>query len=236
MHRFEEESSVRILLIDNHVLFREGLRHILQQLPGGVDEILETESFADGLKLAGQHPGPDMVLLELESPGSDGVLSVRFFHQRFPHIPLVVVSSEKNDRVIRKALAYGARGFVCKSSAGAVLLDAVNRALSESIYAKAQSLRQFSRMASHQNSRNEYGLTLRQMDILKHLAAGLSNKAIAVETDLADSTVKAHVAAVCKILRGKNRMDAVLIARRLGLVGMPDGADSAAHRGLQESQ
>ena len=216
---------MRILLIDNHALFREGLRHILRQMPGGVSEILEAGSFAEGLNLASQHPGLDLVLLELKSPGCNGAPSVRQFLRHYPHIPLVVVSSEENGNVIRKALSYGAMGFVCKSSSWAVLLSALKLTLSGSIYVPTQLLRQpgmaVCNKTSYSDNRcsnaNEYGLTLRQMDILMHLAAGLSNKCIAQKTNLAEGTVKTHVAAVCKTLRAKNRVNAVRVARQLGL-------------------
>ena len=232
---------MKILLIDNHVLFREGLRHILQQLPGGVDEILEAGNFADGLKLAGQHPGLDLALLELKSPGSDGASSVRLFRQRYPHIPLLLVSSEENSRTISKALNYGARGFVCKSSSGSTLLGSVGMALSGSIYAPTQLLRQPGAMPCNQSSRNdgrrsnvnEYGLTARQMDILGHLAAGFSNKDIARAANLAEGTVKVHVAAVCQILHAKSRIEAVLFAERIGLLDAADGAACSANHAFK---
>lgn len=218
---------MKILLIDNHALFREGLRCVLQQLPGGVDEILEAESFPDGLALAGQHPGLDLALLELKSPGSGGAISVRLFRQHYPHIPLVVVSGEEDGRVINSVLSYGASGFVCKSSTGATLLSALSLALSGSIYVPAQFLRRPGVAAGNKSSRddnrrsnNEYGLTARQMDILKYLTAGFSNKEIARVTDLAEGTVKAHVAAVCQNLRVKSRMEAIRVAKQLGLVNM----------------
>lgn len=230
---------MKILLIDHHALFREGLRCVLQQLPGGVSEILEAGSFPDGLKLAGQHPGLDLALLELKSPDCEGAISVRLFCQRYPHIPLVVVSSEEDAGIINSALSYGARGFVRKSSSGSTLLGAVELALSGNIYAPTQLLRQPGAAAWNKSSRNnnrrsnanEYGLTARQMDVLSYLAAGFSNKGIAKATNLADGTVKVHVAAVCQILRVKNRMEAVLIAKRLGLAGTPDGFASAVHDG-----
>lgn len=218
---------MKILLIDNHALFREGLRCVLQQLPGGVDEILEAESFPDGLALAGQHPGLDLALLELKSPGSGGAISVRLFRQRYPHIPLVVVSGEEDGHVINHVLSYGASGFVCKSSTGATLLSALSLALSGSIYVPAQFLRRPGVAAGNKSScddnrrsNNEYGLTARQMDILKYLMVGYSNKEIARVTDLAEGTVKAHVAAVCQILRVKSRMEATRVAKQLGLVDM----------------
>lgn len=216
---------MKILLIDHHALFREGLRQILRQLPGGVDEILEAGSFADGMRLAGQHPGLDLALLELKSPGSEGVIAVKHFRLRYPHIPLVVVSSEEDSRVIVDALSNGASGFVCKSSGGTTLLDALKLALSGSIHVPAQILRQPGIPAKNEDYRNgnrrsnsnEYGLTERHMDILRCLTAGLSNKEIARAINLAEGTVKVHVAAVFQILRVNNRMEAIQVARQLGL-------------------
>lgn len=224
-----KKNGMKVLLIDHHALFREGLRCVLQQLPGGVSEILEAGSFSDGLKLAGQHPGLDLALLELKSPGCEGAISVRLFRQRYPHIPLVVVSGEEDACIINSALSYGASGFVCKSSSGSTLLGALGLALSGSIYVPQQFLRRPGAAArnrkssedSRRSSANEHGLTARQMDILRYLTEGLSNKEIARVTDLAEGTVKAHVAAVCQALCVKSRMEAIRAARQLGLVDMP---------------
>lgn len=232
---------MKILLIDNHALFREGLRYVLQNLFGGVDEIFEAGNFTDGLKLAGQHSGLDMALLELKTPGSEGVISVKRFRQHCPHIPLVVVSSEEDSCVINKALSYGASGFVCKSSTGSVLLGALRLALSGSIYVPQQLLRQPGMAAgtkaidvrndNRRSNANEYGLTTRQMNVLEYLVAGLSNKDIAATTNLAEGTVKIHLAAVYQTLRVKNRMEAIRVAKQLGLAGMPDGiTDKTAGR------
>lgn len=223
---------MKVLLVDNHALFREGLRHILQQLCGDVGEILEAGSFPDGLKLAGQHPGLDLALLELKSPGSEGAVSVKHFHLRYPHIPLVVVSGEESDHTMSDALGYGARGFVHKSSSAAALLDALRRALSDSIYyVRSPGTANWNKNnpdGKRGPNANEHGLTARQMDILKYLAAGLSNKGIARATNLADGTVKLHVAAVCRALRANNRMEAVLVAERLGLTGTSCHAHASA--------
>lgn len=213
---------MKILLIDNHTLFREGLRCILQKLPGGVDMLLEAGSFREGLNLARRHPGLDLALLELKSPGSKGAISVKVFRQCCPHIPLVVVSREEDCRVVSKALGYGASGYVCKSDTSVMLLDAISQALSGSIYVPPQLLRQPDMEAREHNGAYNGGgecrLTPRQMDVLKHLAAGLRNKEIAEATHLADSTVKAHVASAYRILRVTNRLDATRVAMQLGIV------------------
>lgn len=216
---------MKILLIDGHALFREGLRHILQQLPGGVDKILEAGSFPEGLKLAERHPDLDLVLLELRSHGSEGAISVKLFCQRYPHIKVVVVSGEEDCRVIREVLAYGADGFVCKSSTEAALLNALNLALADSVFVPPQlSQRPVIKAGNRCGDKRytkakEHGLTARQMDVLRGLAAGLSNKEIAGKINLAAGTVKVHVAAVYQILGIRKRVEAAQVARHIGLAG-----------------
>jgi DNA-binding NarL/FixJ family response regulator len=221
---------MKILLVDDHALFRDGMRYVLQQLPEEV-EILEAGNFPDGLKLATQHPELDLALLDLNMPGSEGPISIRFFHQRYPHIPVVVISGEEGRGYMEKAMNYGAMGFVCKSSTASVMLSALNLVLSGGVYIPPQLLRQYGEVAGKEPDvtdrrslhTNEYGLTQRQMQVLTHLAAGLSNKEIAEAIHLAEGTVKIHVAAVYQTLRVNNRMEAVRMAEKLGLVGTPHG-------------
>lgn len=221
---------MKILLVDDHALFRDGMRYVLQQLPEAV-EILEAGNFPDGLKLATQHPELDLALLDLNMPGSEGPISIRFFHQRYPHIPVVVVSGEEGRGYMEKAMNYGAMGFVCKSSTASVMLSALNLVLSGGVYIPPQLLRQYGEVAGKEPDvtdrrslhTNEYGLTQRQMQVLAHLAAGLSNKEIAEAIHLAEGTIKIHVAAVYQTLRVNNRMEAVRMAEKLGLVGTPHG-------------
>lgn len=223
---------MKVLLIDHHTLFREGLRCVLRQLPGGVDEILEAENFSYGLKLAGQHTDLDLVLLELKTPGSGGAISVRIFRQRYPHIPVVVVTSEEDCSVMNKALSYGAGGFVCKSSTAAILISTLNHMLSGNIHVPLRPLQQHGIAAENRSdgndgrlwNANEYNLTARQMQVLKCLIAGLSNKEIAGTINLAEGTVKTHVATIYQVLRVNNRMEAMRAAKQLGLDSMFDEA------------
>lgn len=221
---------MKILLVDDHALFRDGMRYVLQQLSEEV-EILEAGNFPDGLKLVMQHPELDLALLDLNMPGSEGPISIRLFHQRYPHIPVVVVSGEDGRSYMEKVMNYGAMGFISKSSNAAVMLNALNLVLSGEVYIPPQILRQPRVIAGKEPDftdrrslcTNEYGLTHRQMQVLAHLAAGLSNREIAEAAHLAEGTVKIHVAAVYKILRVSNRMEAVRMAEKLGLIGTPRG-------------
>lgn len=221
---------MKILLVDDHALFRDGMRYVLKQLPEEV-EVMEAGNFQDSLKLAELYPELDLALLDLNMPGSEGPISVKYFHQRYPHIPVVVVSGEEDRGIMSKVMNYGAMGFVCKNATAAVMLGALNLILSGGIYIPAQILQQSDTPANtdagskdgRSMRTNEYGLTGRQMQVLTHLAAGLSNKEIAEAIHLAEGTVKIHVAAVYQTLRVGSRMEAVRVAEKLGLIG------SAAH-------
>jgi len=219
---------MKILLIDGHVLFREGLHHLLRQLSDGAVEILEAESFSEGLMLAKQHPDLSLALLELKSPGCKGALSIKHFRKFYAHFPLVVLSSEESPHVIKEVLSNGADGFVCKSSGGSTLLSALSSVLAGSVYVPNQLLHPSSIASDSENNgskdRNSntkgYGLTARQMEVLRCLSAGLSNKEIASTIHLAEGTVKVHVAGLYQTLRVKNRMEATRVAKQLGLIGM----------------
>ncbi|MDH2919527.1 MAG: response regulator transcription factor [Sideroxydans sp.] len=217
---------MKILLVDDHNLFREGMRYVLQQLQGGI-EIIEASNFVDALKQADLHPDLDLTLMDLNMPGSEGAVSVKFFHQRYPHIPLVIISGEEGRSLMEKVMSSGAMGFVCKSSTAPVMLSALNLVLAGGVYVPPQLLQHADGAPDGEPERrdkrsintNEYGLTARQMQVLKHIAEGMSNKEIAREIALAEGTVKIHVAALYQTLRVNSRMEAVRVASQLGLIG-----------------
>lgn len=217
---------MKILLVDDHALFREGMRYVLKQLPEAVN-VMEAGNFHDGLKLAERHPELDLALLDLNMPGSEGPISIKYFNQRYPHIPVVVVSGEEDRSIMGKVMSYGAMGFVCKNATAPVMLGALNLVLQGGIYIPPQILRQHEAAVEDEIKRadgrslhtNEYGLTPRQMQVLTHLATGLSNKEIARAINLAEGTVKIHIAALYQTLRVGSRMEAVRVAEKLGLIG-----------------
>lgn len=215
---------MKILIIDNHALFRDALRNLLQRSPAGFDEILEANSFQDGMTLTKQHPDLGMVLLEIKSPGCIGAASVEQFSLRYPDIPLVVVSSEEYGQVIKDALSNGARGFVCKSSTGVILLNALMYVIAGGIYIPPQMI-QPAGITFIDSSGNHIPtttaanrMTARQRQVLNYLANGSSNKEIANLLYLAEGTIKVHVASIFQTLRVNNRAQAVKAAEKLGLI------------------
>ncbi len=217
---------MKILLADDHALFREGMRYALQQLSDEV-EVLEVGNFQEALTKAADHPNLALALLDLYMPGSDGPKSVSYFHQRNPHIPVVVISGEEACSNMERVMNYGAAGFISKSSNVQTMLDALSVVLAGGVYVPPEILHRHAMDNGPLDKRslytNDYGLTPRQMEVLHHLCAGMSNKEIASTIHLAEGTVKIHVAAVYHTLKVSNRLEAVRAAEHLGLVGVPYG-------------
>lgn len=215
---------MKILAIDHHELFREGLGHVLQGLPGGGGQMMGAGEFFTGLVLMERRP--DLVLLEVNTPGCDGAASVKLLHQRYPLIPIVVVSSEEGVSVIKQALSYGASGYVCKSSSASTLLRALRLALDGSIYVPMQFLQRNGKPSESRNLSGDSGntnhekviLTKRQKQVLSLLIKGSSNKEIAEQINLTQGTVKVHVAALFQCLRVNKRTEAATVAKLMGLV------------------
>lgn len=221
---------MKIMLVDDHSLFREGLRYVLQQIPD-IDEVIEGENYYDALLLGERNPELELAILDLHMPGSEGPSSIRFFHNRFPHIPVMVISAEDDRSVIGRVLNSGALGYICKTASVSVLLNAVQQVLAGDIYVPPQ-MRSGMFLSVQENMddglqslqdrrrryTNEFGLTARQMDVLKYIARGLSNRQIAENMGLAEGTVKIHISGVFHTLKVKSRLEAVRIAEQIGLI------------------
>ena len=223
--------KLQVLLADDHALFRDGMRYVLQQLCEQVD-IICAGNFAETLKQAETNPGIDLALIDLNMPGSDGVASIRIFHQRFPGIPLVVVSGSEQRTEIECVMEYGAMGFISKMSSGKEMVNALRIVLDGDIYFAPQLLGNASTVLGQNGTAlgqasaetkssmpiNKHSLTKRQMEALQYLAEGLSNKEIALKMNLAEGTIKVHVAAIYQILQVSSRLDAVRRAKKMGLI------------------
>lgn len=216
--------KLQVLLADDHALFRDGMRYVLQQLSDQVD-IICAGDFVEALRQAETNPGIDLALLDLNMPGSDGVASIRIFHNRFPGIPLVVVSGSDQRSEIEWIMEYGAMGFISKMSTGKEMVSALRVVLNGDVYFPPQLLPHAGTSPCHSvlddkggTHPGNHGLTKRQMESLQYLAEGLSNKEIALKMNLAEGTIKVHVAAAYQVLQVGSRLDAVRKAQKLGLI------------------
>jgi two-component system, NarL family, nitrate/nitrite response regulator NarL len=218
---------MKILLCDDHALFRAGLALVLGELggPDGDVELLEAEACRAALALAGDHPDLDLVLLDLDMPGMDGLAGLRRFRSEHPALPVVVVSASERTADVRAALDGGASGFVPKQSSRAELLAALRLVLDGGRFVPPSALvpDASERAAGRQERRRERASTLteRQLHVLSLMARGLTNKEICGVLGIAEGTVKTHIAAIFETLDVTNRTEAAVMARELGLK-LPD--------------
>jgi len=217
---------VRILVADDHALFRDGLRYLLSRLGDDV-EMLEAKDCAEALARVAERSDLDLILLDLAMPGMDGLAGLRALRARNPAVPVVILSASEEPTDVRLALDGGAMGFIPKSSTSNVMLGALRLVLSGGVYVPPAFLDRFQtgRIPVATASLDVLGLTPRQHDVLRLLGRGQSNKEIARVLGLAEGTVKLHISAILRALGVDNRTQAVVTAARLlGLGGRGEGS------------
>jgi two-component system nitrate/nitrite response regulator NarL len=200
------------VIIDDHTLFRTGLKELLTGR--GLEILGMTGSADEAPELIEQHQ-PDIVLLDLRMGEVGGLDILEGIHQRTPdqRVVILTTSIEKSD--VLRALRLGASGYLLKDMDPDHLVDLLQRARQgETVVAQEFTglLARAAVVKDEKGSRNAYNLTPREMDILKHIARGESNKHIASELGIVDGTVKLHVRAVLKKLGVQTRVQAALLA------------------------
>ena len=206
---------MKILVADDHAMFRDGLRYVLARL--GDVEILEAKDCAQALTLVGSRSDLDLILLDLAMPGMDGLAGLHALRVCRPSVPVVILSGSEEPADVRRALDRGAMGFIPKSSSSSVMLGALRLVLSGGVYLPPAFLEhsQSGRSQTAAPSIETLGLTPRQHDVLRLLGKGQSNKEIARVLGLAEGTVKLHISAILRALGVGSRTRAVIAAARL---------------------
>jgi DNA-binding NarL/FixJ family response regulator len=226
---------MKLLVVDDHPVFRDGLAALLRQAADHT-VILQAPECATALKVAAEHADLDAVFVDLMMPGLSGDLAVREFGKRRPELPVIVLSSSENPSDVRRALKAGALGYIPKSASPQTLLSALQLVLSGNIYIPPL-LAHATQPQPDYNSTPQPPLAIsqltdRQIDVLRHLCTGLSNKEISARLGIAEKTVKAHVAAIFKTLNVVNRTQAAH-AVRAGQSGLAPisgrGSEFAVH-------
>ena len=220
MTEYRPYKIMKILIVDDHALFRGGLCHVLQYLDEQVD-VLEASNCDCAMQHVEANPDLDLVLLDLNMPGEDGFKGLHSFSTLYPTIPVVIVSASNRRRDIQRALDTGAMGFIPKESTSSVMLNALQLVLAGSIYLPP-SMAQQSNQYSKPTNDTVQTLTPRQLQVLSMVVQGHSNKVIAAQLDIAETTIKMHVTAILKSLGVSNRTQAAMAAEKLGLFLSPD--------------
>jgi DNA-binding NarL/FixJ family response regulator len=207
--------SIRVLIVDDHAVVREGLRTFLD-LQDGIEVVGEAGDGEQAVREA-ERLRPDVVLVDLVMPKLDGVQTMRALRERVPLARAVVLTSYLDDERLLPAIRAGAAGYLLKSVQPQELARAVRTAAAgEALIDPAVAARLIEALDSGREDRAEQ-LTPREREVLALLARGFANKRIAAELGIAEKTVKTHVSNVLAKLGVSDRTQAALYASRLGL-------------------
>ena len=215
---------MKILMADDHALFRDGMHYTLRVVADEV-EIIEAATYPEMQAHLENDPGIDLILMDLNMPGCSGASSVKSIYQSYPNIPLVIISAYDQRSDIEAVMDSGAVGFIPKSLPAKIMQKALALVMDGGVFLPPQILLNSPVRITEEagaskglSAVEKYGLTTRQIQVLTHMACGLSNKQIALKMGLAEGTIKIHVAAAYQVLRVNSRIEAIRLAERLGLV------------------
>lgn len=214
------DGSLRIVFADDHRLVREALAPFIQRLAPTV-RLDEASTVDEAISLLESNTQCDLILLDLNMPGMDGFEGFNRLQHVAPDTPIAVLSGSIDPSDVSQALAHGAAGYIPKTTAGTTLVNALQIILAGEIYVPpalmtAQAVRGGGAAGTRET--RTVPLAERQMDVLKALAEGLTNKEIARRLGIAEITVKVHLQSIYRKLGVSNRTEALAAALNRGLV------------------
>lgn len=220
---------MKILIADDHELFLKGLEMILTDYNPEV-KLVSAKDYNELFSIIEKERDFNLILTDLAMPGSRWLDAVKKIHATLPETPIIILSAVFDREIVQKTIELGAAGYIPKTSSNAVILSAVNLVLSGGVYIPPELLKdtsqnefdllkQVEEIPSSQDVKEKVKiLSPRQIDVLKLISQGKSNKQIAYELGLTEGTVKLHVTAILKLLNVYNRTGAVVEATHLGLI------------------
>jgi len=202
--------KISVLLVDDHALVRRGFRRILED----EEDIVVKGEASDGdeaVRLA-HHLKPDVIVMDCALPGSNGLVATRKILEHNPKALVLMLSMHSEDTWVRQSLEAGARGYMLKNALDQELVDAIRRVAAGEEVLDPQIARK-----TNLKGERETGLTVRELEVLQLIVAGLSNKEIAGKLNIAERTVKFHVSNLLNKFGVRRRADLILLTfqRRL---------------------
>ena len=205
--------KLTVLLVDDHALVRKGFRRMLED-DAGISVVGEASGGEDAVRLALELK-PDVVVMDCALPGISGIDATRRIREKMPDATVLMLSMHSEDTLVRQALEAGARGYILKSALELDLVSAIKRAAAGHLVLDPQ----LAKPAALKGERDT-GLTTRELEILRHIVAGKSNKQIASELGLSANTVGVHRANIMDRLGIHKTAELVVYAIRNGLVSL----------------
>ncbi|GGO84953.1 DNA-binding response regulator [Marinobacterium nitratireducens] len=208
----------KIIIADDHPLFRAALKQAVTQAVPGV-ETVEADTLEAVQEAVERHDDADLVLLDIHMPGANGFSGLVFLRGQNPGMPVVVVSGSEEVQVMKRAIEYGASGFIPKSAPLEVISEAITAVLQGEEWLPQEIAESLEEVSAEDQEFAEalVSLTPQQFRVLNMLTEGLLNKQIAYELNVSEATIKAHVTAILRKLGVHSRTQAVIAAQRLGV-------------------
>jgi DNA-binding NarL/FixJ family response regulator len=205
--------SIRLILVDDHAVVRDGLSAILSSQED-MDVVACAATAREGMECIGRLK-PDVVLMDLRLPQMDGLSAVALIHEKHPTVKVLMLSSADGDKAIASCLEAGAMGYVGKSAPASELLEAIRSVHRGKRYLSADAA------ASVAERGLKADLTLREVEILEGVSEGQSNLEIAASLGIAEKTIKNHLSSVFSKLGATDRTHAVTIGLQRGIIELP---------------
>jgi DNA-binding NarL/FixJ family response regulator len=212
-------AKIRVLLVDDHAILREGLK-VLLALNEDIQVVGEAGDGEDGLASI-QHLSPDVVVMDIAMPGMDGLEATRRIVSAYPKTKILILSQHDNERYILPVLRAGAMGYILKRAVGEELVTAIRTVYRGESYLQpsvAKMVLQNYQQTNEEPAKNDMGLTERERQVLKLVAEGRTSQEIADLLYLSKKTVMCHRANIYQKLGTHNRTELIKYAMHLGLV------------------
>ncbi|WP_417243986.1 response regulator transcription factor [Celeribacter sp.] len=198
---------MKLLLADDHDLVRDSVAAYLKG--AGIEDVVTAASLEATVTLLREQGGFDLVLLDYQMPGMNGLKGLEQILREFPDTPTAIISGTASPDVARRAIDSGAAGFVPKSMPAKSIAGAVHIMVSGTVFAPFEFMQQ-------KDAMTDTGLTPRETQVLRGLCEGKTNKEIAIDLNLSEVTIKLHVRTLCRKLDARNRTHAAMLARERG--------------------
>lgn len=206
----EENKTIRVLMVDDHPLLREGIAAVIEGQPD-LEVVGEATNGREAIEQFRARK-PDIVLMDLQMPVMGGIEAISAIRSEFPHARIVVLTTYKGDTQALRAFKAGASGYLLKSMLRKELLDTIR-----SVHAGHRRIPPeiANEIAEHHT---DDALSQREIEVLQRVAAGGANKIIAGELNISEETVKAHMRSILAKLSANDRTHAVMIALKRGII------------------